>query len=67
MLEQIHHKFLSLFSLVWIFNDKLIIRVQNYMKLMGKIIIFLNMHCDVYYYYAKFDIKIQLVYGEKKR
>ena len=27
----------------------------------------LNMHCDVYYYPAKFDIKIQLVYGETKR
>jgi hypothetical protein len=24
------------------------------------------MHCDVHYYPAKFEIKIQLVYGEKK-
>ena len=35
---------------------------------MGKIIKnFLNMHCDVYYYLAKFEIKIQLVYGETKK
>ena len=34
---------------------------------MGKIIkLFLNMHCDVHYYSAKFEIKIELVYGEKK-
>ena len=25
------------------------------------------MHCDVHYYPAKLEIKIQLVYGEKKR
>ena len=35
---------------------------------MGKIIKFvLNMHCDVHYYPAKFEIKIQLVYGEIKK
>ena len=35
---------------------------------MGKIIKnFLNMHCDVYYYLAKLEIKIQLVYGETKK
>ena len=35
---------------------------------MGKIIkLFLNMHGDVQYYPAKFDIKIQLVYGETKK
>ena len=28
---------------------------------------FLNMHCDVHYYPAKFEIKIQLVYGEIKK
>ena len=28
---------------------------------------FFNVHCDVYYYSAKFDIKIQLVYGETKK
>ena len=28
---------------------------------------FLNMHCDVHYYPAKFKIKIQLVYGETKK
>ena len=34
---------------------------------MGKIIkLFLNMHCDVHYYPAEFEIKFQLVYGEKK-
>ena len=27
---------------------------------------FLNMHCDVHYYPAKFEIKIQIVYGETK-
>ena len=38
------------------------------MKLMGKIIkLFLNMHCDVHYYSAKIEIKIQLVYGETKK
>ena len=26
-----------------------------------------NMHCDVHYYPAKFEIKIQLVYGETKK
>ena len=26
-----------------------------------------NMHCDVYYYPAKFEIKIQLVHGETKK
>jgi hypothetical protein len=31
------------------------------------IIIFFNTHCDVHYYSAKFDIKIQLVYGETKK
>ena len=25
------------------------------------------MHCDVHYYPAKFEIKIQLVYGEIKK
>ena len=25
------------------------------------------MHCDVQYYSAKFEIKIQLVYGETKK
>ena len=35
---------------------------------MGKITkLFLNMHCDVHYYPAKFEIKIQLVNGETKR
>ena len=35
---------------------------------MGQIIkLFLNMHCDVHYYSAKFEIKVQLVYGEEKR
>ena len=35
---------------------------------MGKIIIlFQNMHCNVHYYPAKFEIKIQLVYGETKK
>ena len=24
------------------------------------------MHCDVHYYFAKFEIKIQLLYGEKE-
>jgi len=28
---------------------------------------FFNMHCDVHYYSTKFEIKIQLVYGETKR
>jgi len=28
--------------------------------------LFLNMYCVVHYYLAKFDIKIQLVYGETK-
>ena len=26
-----------------------------------------NMHCDVHYYPAKFEIKIQLAYGEKNK
>ena len=30
------------------------------------IIVFLNMHCDVHYYPAKFEIKIQLVYEKTK-
>ena len=35
---------------------------------MEKIIkLFLNMHYDVHYYSAKFEIKIQLVYGETKK
>ena len=25
------------------------------------------MHCDVHYYFAKFEIKIQLLYGETKK
>ena len=51
-----------------IFNIKLIVGVQNYMKNNGKIIkLFLNMHCDVHYYPAKFEIKIQFVYGETKK
>ena len=33
---------------------------ENYKK-------FLNMHCDVHYYPAKSEIKIQLVYGETKK
>ena len=37
------------------------------MKTNGKFIkLFLNMHCDVHYHPAKFEIKIQLVYGETK-
>ena len=32
-----------------------------------KIINFFNMHCDVHYYPPKFEIKIQLVYGETKK
>ena len=31
------------------------------------IILFQNMHCNVHYYPAKFEIKIQLVYGETKK
>ena len=35
---------------------------------MGKIIkLFLNMHCDVHHYPVKFEIKIQLVYGETEK
>ena len=50
-----------------IFNNKLIVGVQIYMKNNGKIIkLFVNMNCYVHYYAAKFEIKIQLVYGEKK-
>jgi hypothetical protein len=30
-------------------------------------IIFFNMHCDVHYYTANFEIKIQLVYGETQK
>ena len=45
-----------------IFNNKLIIRVQDYMKTNGENYnIFLNMHFDVNYYPVKFEIKIQLV------
>ena len=33
----------------------------------GIIKLFLNMHCDVHYYPAKFKIKIQLVYGETEK
>ena len=29
--------------------------------------IFFSIHCDAYYYLAKFKIKIQLVYGETKK
>ena len=67
MLEKIYHNFLSLFWYVRIFNDKLIIGLQNYMKnnVEKLIIVFLNMHCDVHYYPAKFEIKIQLVYRKK--
>ena len=28
---------------------------------------FFNMHCDVRYYTAKFEIKIQLIYGETRK
>ena len=31
------------------------------------ITIFFNMHCDVHCYSAKFEIKIQLVYGVTKK
>jgi len=31
------------------------------------ITIFLNMHCDVPYYFPTFEIKIQLAYGEIKK
>jgi len=31
------------------------------------ITIFFNMHYDVHYYSAKFEIKIQLMYGETKK
>ena len=38
------------------------------LKLMGKIIkLFLNMYCDVHYYSAEFEIKIQLVYGDTEK
>ena len=50
-----------------IFNNKLIIRIQNYRKYYENYNKFFNMHCDVHYYPAKFEIKIQLVYeGTKK-
>ena len=47
-----------------IFNKKLIIIVQNYMKHNVEKIItsFFNMHPDFHYHPAKFEIKIQLVY-----
>ena len=32
-----------------------------------KIYQFFPMHCDVHHYVAKFEIKIQLVYGEIKK
>ena len=52
-----------------IFNNKLIIRVQNYMKNNDEKIIknCFKMHYGVHYYLAKFEIKIQLVYGEIKK
>ena len=28
---------------------------------------FLDMHCGLHYYSAKFEIKIELVYGEAKK
>ena len=28
---------------------------------------FFNTHCDVHYYFAKLEIKIQPVYGETKK
>jgi len=31
------------------------------------ITIFFNIHYDVHYYSAKFEIKIQLMYGETKK
>ena len=35
---------------------------------MGKIIkLFLNMNYDIHYYAAKFEIKIELEYGETKK
>ena len=64
----INHNFLSSFWYVWIFNNKLVVRVQNYMKTNGKNYnIFLNIPCDVHSYLAKCEIKVQLVYGDKKR
>ena len=51
-----------------IFNNRLIIGVQNYIKNNGKNYIFLkNMHCDVHYRPTKFEFKIQLMYGEKNK
>ena len=51
-----------------IFNKKLIIGVQNYIKTHVKnYIFFLNINCNVYYYSVKFEINIQLVYGVIKK
>ena len=41
--------------------------VQSYMKTNRKNYYYLNIHCDVHYYLAKFEIKIQLVYGVTKK
>ena len=60
MLEKLNHNFLSIFCYVRIFNKKLIIGVQNYMETNG-------VQCDVHYYPAKFEIKIQLVYKKTKK
>ena len=37
------------------------------MKNKDKKLYFFNKHCDVHYYPAKIEIKIQLVYGEIKK
>ena len=37
---------------------------NNDKKIITKIF---NMHCDVHYYPTKFEIEIQLVYGETKK
>ena len=51
------------------FNNKLIVKVQNYMKTNGENYKSFSkyMHSDVHYYPAKFEIKIQVVYGEIKK
>ena len=68
MLEKLNHNFLSIFCYVRIFNKKLIIGVQLYKKTNGKNIKkILNIYYDVHCYLAKFEIKIQLVYGEIKK
>ena len=67
MLEKIHHSFHDYFDRLEYLIIHESLNLKNYTKNNDeKIIIFFNMHCDVYYYLHSLKLKFYLCMENKK-